>query len=518
VAEDSVNPAGPRDSAYDVVIIGAGLGGLSAGACMAKAGKKVLAVDRQDGPGGYAHVFRRESYIFDPAIHITVQGHEEQLLDIYLKILGVRDQVEFVPLAPLYGVDFPDGRFLLPPGAEPYIEAHAERFPAEKEGIRKWVELCMQVTRESQELTARLSLKELQEAARNFPTLFQYRTATSAAAVEDCVTDPRLRTLLTASWPYMGTPPSKLPFILLAAMLASMLDKGSVYCKGSFQTLADALAASLENSGGELLLNTRVSRISIDDGRVAGVELEDGQQIRAPMVVSNADATQTYDELVGSEHLPENFLRRFRRMTPSLSAFVTYSATSLDPSDLDIAHETFVHKQWDNEAIYQEVLEGKPGGMWITIPTLHDPSLAPDGEHIVTFTSLMPYDIGEPWADAAPRYTELLLDEVERLLPGYRDEITFLESATPLTFERITLNRRGAIYGWENILSQNVPKRLGQVSPVDGLFLAGHWTDPGTGSFRVIYSGLQTAMIALGYKSLPDFIGALMEGAPDGAP
>jgi prolycopene isomerase len=80
------------------------------------------------------------------------------------------------------------------------------------------------------------------------------------------------------------------------------------------------------------------------------------------------------------------------------------------------------------------------------------------------------------------------------------------------------LNRRGAIYGWENILSQNVPKRLGQVSPVEGLFLAGHWTDPGTGSFRVIYSGLQTAMIALGYKSLPDFIGALMEGAPDGAP
>jgi phytoene dehydrogenase-like protein len=139
------------------------------------------------------------------------------------------------------------------------------------------------------------------------------------------------------------------------------------------------------------------------------------------------------------------------------------------------------------------VTAGRLGGTWLSIPTLHDRSLAPDGEHLLIFTSLMPYDVGRPWAELKPQVTEAMIDRVDALLPGYRESITFVDSATPETFRDYTLAQGGAIYGWENTPSQTLPKRLPQQTPVPGLLLAGHWTNPGTGSVRCLLSGLAAA-------------------------
>jgi prolycopene isomerase len=131
----------------------------------------------------------------------------------------------------------------------------------------------------------------------------------------------------------------------------------------------------------------------------------------------------------------------------------------------------------------------------------------------VIFSSLAPYDVGMPWDEARERWTELMLDELERVLPGVRDRRTFTEVATPLTFERYTLNQRGAIYGWDHILSQCTPKRLPQLTPVPGLYLAGHWTDPGGSSFRCMFSGFVAAALLLGHRNLYALLEVLAGGA-----
>jgi phytoene dehydrogenase-like protein len=192
---------------------------------------------------------------------------------------------------------------------------------------------------------------------------------------------------------------------------------------------------------------------------------------------------------------------------------VLFSAAKLDPAAHGLSHEHFVYPGVDHDADFDGVLQGKLGGTWFSLPSMHDSSLAPEGEHVIVFSSLMAYDIGEPWEQAKPRYTELMMEAVERTLPGYRDALTFADAATPATFQRYTLAEQGAAYGWENTPDQTVPKRLDYRTPVDGLFLAGHWTHPGTGSIRCLLSGAQTAAAIEGREHPVALLAALAEGA-----
>jgi prolycopene isomerase len=173
--------------------------------------------------------------------------------------------------------------------------------------------------------------------------------------------------------------------------------EGAFYCKGSFQKLARALANAVERDGGEVLMRSPVRRILVESGRAAGVVLENGQRIAAPVVISNADLRQTVEELVGAESFPARFRRPLARLTPSVSAFVTYLATDLDLATLGASHETFVYPGFDHEAAFEATLAGRPGWWTATVPTLADPTLAPAGTHLMTLTTLLPYGAQRDW-------------------------------------------------------------------------------------------------------------------------
>jgi prolycopene isomerase len=333
--------------------------------------------------------------------------------------------------------------------------------------------------------------------------------ASLGEVVDEFVTDPKAKALCTAAWPYMGPPPSKASFMVYAGLLYATLETGPIYVEGSFQKLVDAFVTAIERSGGELVFRTRVTRIPVEGGRVKGVMLDDGREIKAATVVSNADALQTFERLIGREHLPPPLQRQLQRFQLSDSAFVLFAATTVDPAQARLPHEVLIFKHWDHEQTYGDVLSGKPGGMWITFPTTFDPELAPEGEHLVIMSSLAPYDVGVSWPEARERYTESLLDEVEAVLPGFRGNTTFVETATPETFERYTLNDRGSIYGWAATPHQSAGKRLKQRTPIHGLFLSGHWTEPGAGSFRAIFSGVIATTLILGLDGLKEFGRAL---------
>ncbi|KAA2262699.1 NAD(P)/FAD-dependent oxidoreductase [Solihabitans fulvus] len=503
---------GTAAAEFDVVVIGAGLGGLSAAAACARAGRSVFVVDAQDGPGGYAHAFRRGPYRFDPAVHVTSLAHEGEVLYEYLRALGALDAVEFLDLDEFYGVELPGFRMRVPHGVDAFIEAHAERWPAQRAGIRAVVRLCQEVFEESQQLSTRTSWRDLDEAVRTSPLMFEHRLSTVDDVMDRFVTDGKARSALSALWPYMGVPPSRLTFTGFCSMLMSMVRRGPSYCRGGFQSLADALAGVVRAAGGLFRYGTRVTRIVIEGGRAAGVVLADGTLVRAGTVISNADATTTMHQLVGAQHLPANYVRRLGRLTPSWSAFVLFAATTLDLAELAPAHETFVFDHWDHDVSEAAIGQGQRGGMWLSVPSLVDPGMAPPGEHTVVFSTLARADCPR-WGDRKVEFELGMLERLERLLPGITGTLTFLDSATPRTLCRYTGNQAGAIYGWENTPRQSQPKRLRCVTPLPGLLLAGHWTEPGAGSFRVILSGMQAAAVAIGAANQDDFVARLLVGA-----
>ena len=242
----------------------------------------------------------------------------------------------------------------------------------------------------------------------------------------------------------------------------------------------------------------------MERGRVAGVVLENGQRIAAPVVVSNADLRQTVEELCGEQRFPARWRRALSRLEPSLSAFVTYAATDLDLRRLGATHETFVYETWSHDDAYATSLAGRPAWWSATVPTLADPSLAPPGEHLLVLTALVPYTAARNWRAEKDGYVDRMLAAAESRFPGLRARLRFAEGGTPRTLERYTRNSDGALYGWSLGPDQIGPGRPANDTPLPGLYLAGHWAQPGGGVYGVVTSGVNAARAALGLRGDAD--------------
>jgi len=407
----------------------------------------------------------------------------------------VADQCRWLPVDPFYTVELPGLRLAVPGDPDGFAEAHVAAFPEEEKGIRSFLTECADIARETDRASRLSSPTEILRNPGRFPALLRHRRSTVAAVLDAQVKDPTARAALTSLWPYLGLPPSKLSFLYWSTMLVSYLEAGAIYAQGSFQNLAKALAHAIEEGGGEILLRSPVRRISVEDERVRGIVLENGQCIAAPVVISNADVRQTALELVGRDHLPAGYLRQLRRLQPSISAFIAYLAverSTLSPA----SHETFFFETTDHEAAYESALAGTPRWFTATVPTHVDPSLAPEDEHLLVLTTLLGADAG-PWPERKQELTDALVDAAAARIPGLRDSLRFCEGASPRTMERYTRNESGAIYGFALTPAQVGPSRPAPTTPLRGLYLAGHWTQPGGGITGVITSGQHCARAIL---------------------
>jgi prolycopene isomerase len=493
-----------RRDAYDVIVVGSGIGGLTAAALLARAGRSVLVVERHDRVGGYAHAFRRGRYLFDSAVHL-VGGCEPAgfegggLIHSLLTTLGVRDRCDFARIDPCYAAVYPGAVVRAPCSIEEFIQAHTEEDHTQAKALRQFLQECLDVREETRRASQLPSPFGAVTDARRFPSLLRYRRATLAQVLDAQLDSPELKTLVGTLWPYLGLPPSRVSFLYFANMLMSYLTDGAFYCRGSFQRFADALAAAITQNGGEILLKSCVRRIRVEGGRACGVVLEHGQRIDSPLVLSNADASQTIEELVGPESFPTRYVESLRRMKPSLSSFIVHAAASLSLAGREPCHETFLFSSFDHDQAYRSSLAGDPTWLSVTVPTLADPSLAPAGQHLLILTTLVPYGTQSRWrTPGRDRLTGRLLEMAERHFPGLGERLEFVESGTPRTLERYTRNTGGALYGWELSPAQVGSGRLAGSTPITGLRLVGHWTQPGGGIYGVVSSGIVTARSVLG--------------------
>lgn len=499
----------PTEKQFDAVIIGSGLGGLSCAAAFARQGFKALVLEQHYIPGGYATTFkRREGFEFDVSLHSTVVGEREGIHNLIPGFPEIKD-VEFVPHPNLYRVIYPDYDIRVPSkDLAGYIKMLTEYFPDERQGIAGIFDDMRGVARDINKISSARGKVDMGKFPSEYPHLFKSYNKTWGDIVDARIKNPRLKTIISSLWGYYGLPPSKLASIYYALPTLSYLQEGGYYPKGKSQKISNAMKSFIEERGGKVLLQTHVKKILVKDHSAYGVKTDEGTEYIGRVVISNANAYDTFHKMMEEDEYLKNYLARMDKFSVSLSSFQVFLGLNKDLigeigiKDTEIFYET----GYDIEADYKAARKADMDNSGFAL-TLYDnlyKGYSPEGKNTLNILVLQGYDHWEKYeADywkgnkavyqaEKERIADILIGKVEKtLLPGLSKAIEIKEIGTPLTNVRFTSNYRGAIYGWDQTLDNSNPRRLPHTTPIKNLYLSGAWTSPGHGYGGVIPSGLE---------------------------
>ena len=489
----------------DVIIVGAGMGGLVAGAFLAQRGLDVVLFDQHYVAGGCCTQFARggadDRYVFDIGLHYVGDCGPGGVIPSVLAEVGVEQ--EWAPLDP-DGYDvlvFPDFTFKVPVGLMNYRDRLVEFFPEERKGIDKWIRFLTHVDRALKVVQPRdMDINPLQGLGillkAPLAALWKYRSL--GKVLDSCTKNPRLRAVLCGQHGDYGMPPNETAALFHAGLI-NHFSTGAWYPKGGGQAISDKLADAVEAAGGSICLRTGISKILIEGGRAVGVQTDPGKdgarEVRAPIVLSNADPTQTLLHLVGAEHLPRKVVDTVNGWEHPAALFLLCLGVKDDLAARGMgAANYWTVDDYDLDALYQQGRDAiGVHGAYITSATMKDPGTpghAPDGVHNVEVMTLVR---GEPerWsADAAgieerkyrrvAAYQEMkqgieddLIRRFDGVFPGAAEHIVFREAATPVTHTRFTRSPAGSGYGIAVTPSQFESRRVHPRSAIPGLYLCG---------------------------------------------
>jgi all-trans-retinol 13,14-reductase len=506
------NAAVTGDGPFDAVIIGSGLGGLSCAAAFARQGFKPLVLEQHDRPGGYATSFKRPGgFEFDVSLHSTTVGERNGLHNLIPGFPEI-SEIDFVPHPNLYRAIFPNHDIRVPSRNLPaYIDLLTKNFPAEAEGIKALFDEMNGVTQDIGLLSSKKGNVDMSRFPWDYPHLFRFSSSTWGQIVDAKIKDAKLKAIISSLWGYYGLPPSKLASVYYGFPTYSYLTGGGFYPKGRSQTISNALVSFIEARGGKVLLKSRVDRILVKDEAAYGVRTADGHEYASKVVVSNANAYDTFHTLLDNpdkdEHLKE-YLARMDTFSISLSSFQIFLGLKRDlVHELGVADtEIMYNPGYDIEASYEGARNAdlsNPGFGLMLYDNLY-PGYSPKGKNTISLMTLQGFDHWKPyeadyWRENKTAYraekermADRLIRQAEKIiLPGLSKAIEVKEIGTPLTNVRYTRNYRGAIYGWDQTLNNSGGQRLPHATPINNLYLAGAWTRPGHGYGAVIPSGLE---------------------------
>ena len=479
---------------YDTIVVGAGLGGLTAGSYLAQRGQSVLVCDRNSRPGGLAVTTCADGFRLSHCPFLLWGAYPGGWTSAMLDELGVASDVPLLPVDPLSRVILPGGAFTIPSDPVLFADQLCRDFPADGPGLREFFRELDLLVDEWQLISPDLS--DIPAGSR----MDALRDMTFDDYLDRFISgDGRLRAILSSSWSHWGLPPSMVSG-LLAALLLGFGHRGMVTLQGGPSVLSDALAAALQRAGGELRLSTTVTQIIVEEGRARGVRLGDGTVVTAKSVISNAPAVHTYMDLVGRQFLPISMVRRLAAMQPSMSAFQVYLGTDLDLAAIPgLTAETVVLSDDDQDEVFRRAIQGDfESSFTIFSCSLLDPTAAPSGLHTLKLLGAGPYKRRWlDWSRDKDAIATRMIKAAELVIPGLSDHIVWQEISTPLELAAITNASGAAIYGWSASPSQIGPGRLSRKAPVDGLYLAGAWTGPFAGMDLCMLSGKETAELIL---------------------
>jgi all-trans-retinol 13,14-reductase len=465
---------------YDVIIIGGGLGGLTAGAKLSREGKKVLLIEQHDRPGGCATTFKRGDFIFEVGLH---EMYGPAPGDIQTKIfndLEVFKNVEFIGLPEFYRFVNEHVDVTIPHDSRIAEERLCCLFPDETLGIKAYFDQILKPKKRATE--------------NNLPEI------STGEFLDSIINEEDLKLILLGNLGYYHDNPYSLSLSYYSICQGRYFSGGASFIKGGSQKLSDHLVAYIRNHGGEVLLNHVVTAIKTDNHKATGVLFKKkndpgtgNMEASANDIIANTAMPNIVDLL--PEEYGSEFMNELQHQKTGVSLLTLYLGFNKPVKELGYKYySTFVYD--NNIKSQKDIFKNNTNDFSIRNFTFIDYSqidscLAPAGKSIGTICCI---DNLKDWEnldrDAYISKKEMvalaLIERLEKLIPGIKNIIEYYEVGTPSTLKRYTLNPGGAVYGF----AQTQSKKIIDTSKLpDNLHFASAWGAFGGGFTGAIYSG-----------------------------
>ena len=447
---------------YDVVIIGSGFGGLVCAHLLAKAGKRVLVLERQLQPGGCIQSYQRKGQAFDTGLHYVGGLGEGQKLNRIFSHLGLM-RLPWHRLDP-EGFDLVtigEETFAFAEGYDQFVDKLATRFPKEREALQQYVQTLQQT-----EAVAFGS----NDAYQLFGTsAYDYLTRT--------FNDPLLINVLSGSALKMELRQTSLPLFTFAHGNSSFI-QSSWRLQGDGNLIVKSLIDDIRSFGGEVICQAEVDELIEKDGRIIAAHSTNGETYEGDVFISDIYPSLTFSLVKDSAVLRNLFRRRMSNMENTFGIFT--ASLMLKPDTLPyFNHNKFVYRQPNVWTFYEE--PGSVGGLMISCRVPEEGTYATQ----IDLLTPMPWRVCEPWAETQigrrgaaylalkARYADECITLAETVIPGLREMISQTYTSTPLTYRDYTLTPNGSAYGVRRDCRNLVITMLSPRTPIPNLMLTG---------------------------------------------
>jgi all-trans-retinol 13,14-reductase len=484
------------DESWDVIVIGSGIGGLSAAALLSIYGRKrVLVLERHYVAGGYTHVFQRQGYEWDVGLHYIGEVQQEDSILRHAFDTITDNQLEWAPMPDVYDrMVIGDRTYDFVSGMERFRTRMKGYFPEEAAAIDGYIAAIQAVQKAIDpyfmEKAIPGPIAYLIGGFLRMPFL-RWADRTTAEVLRSLTKNEELIGVLTAQWGDYGLPPGQSSFGV-HAMIAHHYFEGASYPVGGANRIAEAIAPVVERAGGKIVVNAEVSAILVERNRAVGVRMADGREIRAGTIISDTGAPSTFGDLLPKS--PDSLTKvrsKLRQIAPSTAHLCLYVGLKESAADLGISGTNlWIHPTPDHDAnaAKSKLDPNAPfGSLYISFPSAKDPDFGRrhPGRCTVEVVTLVPYNWFERWQETRLKrrgedyetfkheLTGRLQSELERLVPALAGKIDYAELSTPLSTRHFMNHRRGETYGLSATPERFRLRCLTPRTPIRNLYLTG---------------------------------------------